>query len=539
MAAVLLIGCGNLAGLFLVRASGRGKELALRAALGATRRHLVGHLLVEALLLSLAGGAIGLLLASLGLKILVALSPTALPRAQEIALDGPVLLFTLGASLAAGLIFGAGPAIRAARSDLGSGMKRAGANWDRPAAGTGRRLTVRGLLVVAEVALALVLLAGAGLFLRSFQRVQTVDPGFDPDRLLIARLSLPRGRYSDAATLVRFHESLSERLRSLPGVESVGVVSLLPLSGLNATTDFTVVEHPPLDPSQVPAALYRVADADYFRTLRIRMVRGRAFTSRDNAQAVPAVIINEHLASRFFPGEDPVGMHINLDDTDEGPRRVEIVGVAADVKQMSLDAGPSADVYVPFLQAHAGNATWLANNQFWILKCAVDPMLLASSVRSQVHAIDAEVPASNVRSMQDYLADSVGLRRFNTRLLAAFATAALALAATGIYGLIAYSVAQRTREFGIRMALGARPRDLLRQVLDEGLRLTFLGVVFGLLGALALTRLLEALLFGVSAFDPVTFGAVPLLLAAAAGLASYLPARRASLVDPAMALRSG
>jgi putative ABC transport system permease protein len=534
---VLLIGCANLAGLLLVRAASRRREMALRVALGATRGRLLRQLLTESLLLSSAGGVLGLVLSAWGLQALVALCPATLPRADTIGLDGRVLLFTLGVSALTGLLFGIGPAMRGSRVDPNRDLKDG-----RGPAGGAPDGGARDLLVAAEVALAMVLLAGAGLYVRSFARLQGIDPGFDAENVLVARLSLPRQKYARPEALAQFHDRLLPRLRTLPGIESVGVISILPLSTPIATADFWVADRP-VDPEQVQAAHYRMISPDYLRTLRIRLVRGRSLTERDDARRPPVVLVNETLAARYFPREDPVGRHLMIDDADAGPRAAEIVGVVADVRHQGLDAEPVLDVYVPHLQVHADTAVWLANNQFWVLRAAAPGMALenaafARAVRREVAAVDREVAASDIRPLEAYVADSIGLRRFNLRLVAIFAATALMLAAMGLYGLVAYSVGRRTREIGIRVALGARRGDILGLILGAGLRVLAIGMGAGLCGALALTRLLQGLLFGVRPHDPATFAAVAGVLGAVALLASWIPARRAARIDPARALRT-
>ncbi len=532
---VLLIACSNLANLLLARASARHKEIAIRTALGATRGRIVRQLLTESLLLAVAGGGLGLLLAAWGVHLLLALSPADLPRAQEINLDGSVLGFTLAVSILAGMIFGLALALQASKVDLNQELKGASrGSGDGPA---GNR--VRSLLVISEVALSLVLLASAGLFIKSFQRLQGVNPGFEAKHLLAARLSLPTGRYSRPDAVAGFYERLRPRIERLPGVESVSPVSILPLSGLTPSVEFTSLEHPPSSLAEIPAAQYRMIGPGYFHTMKIPLLQGREFTERDRADAPGVVIINQTLARRFWPGGNPLGSHLKLDDSDGNPppRAVEIVGVVGDVKHVGLDDEPAPGIYVPYYQIPQARMTWATNNMYWVVRTATDPMTLAAAVRREAAAVDKDVPASSIRSMEQYLAASVAPRRFNLQLLSAFAVAALILAATELYGVISYSVEQRTREIGLRMALGAQGRDVLRLVVREGMRLALIGVAVGLICALIITRLMTSLLFEVSANDPVTFAVIALSLIVVALLACYLPARKATKVDPMIALR--
>jgi putative ABC transport system permease protein len=530
--AVLLITCVNLANLALVRASGRHKEMAIRLALGATRQRLVQQLVTENMLLALLGGGVGLLLAFYGIPLLLALSPADLPRVAEVGVDFRVLGFTLALSLLAGVIFGLAPAWQSTRVDLNETLKESG----RGPGGGARASRARNLLVVSEIALSVVLLAGAGLLVKSFLRLQAVNPGFEAENALAVRLSLPRATYSNRAAVTAFYDKLQPRLESLPGVEAVGFVSALPLSGVLASIPFTI-DGRATAPDEAHRADYRVANAGYFRALKIPLIAGREFSERDTAETPPVALISQSLARRYWPGADPVGARLRIDDNNQGPRPVEIVGVVGDVKHLSLDGEPAPHIYLPVHQVHEDGVVWLTNNQYWLLRTTVDPLTLAAAARREIQAVDRSAPTSNIRTMEQYLAASVAPRRFNLWLLTVFAGAALLLAATGLYGVISYGVAQRRREIGIRIALGAQAGDVLKLVIGQGMALAVIGVALGLAAALALTRLMESLLFGVSATDPQTFIVIALLLAFVALLACYVPARRAMKVDPLVALR--
>ncbi|HVR70002.1 MAG TPA: FtsX-like permease family protein, partial [Vicinamibacteria bacterium] len=385
-------------------------------------------------------------------------------------------------------------------------------------------------------AVSVVLLTGAGLLVRSFLRLQAVDPGYRTDRLLTLRVSLPKGRYAERASLAAFHDRLAPRLQALPGVRAVGAASVAPLTPWRATINFTVLGQPPPPPENVPLANYRAVSETYFAAMEIPVLRGRAFTPADGAAAEPVAVVNRTLAERYWPGGDPIGAHLTIDD-EPRRRQVRVAGVVGDVKHYGLDDAPSLDVYVPYAQAPQSVAVWLANSTSWVLRTSLEPAVLAPAVRDEVQAVDAEVAATTLQSMDAALAGTVAPRRFNVLLLETFALGALLLAAGGIYAVTASLAAQRTRELGIRLALGARRRQILSLVLAQGMAPVLAGLAVGLAAALALARLIEGLLFGVAARDPATFALAPLLLAAAAAAASYLPARRATRIDPVQALR--
>ncbi len=528
---VLLITCANLANLALARATGRRHEMAIRAALGATRRRLVQQIATESLLLALLGAGLGLLLAFYGIDFLLALSPATLPRAEEVGIDFRVLGFTLTLSLLAGALFGLAPAWQATRVSFNEELK-----GGRGTGGGERQNRARSLLVVSEIALSVVLLVGAGLLIKSFLRLQAVNPGFEAENALIIRLSLPKAQYSNRAAVTAFYENLRPRLESLPGIEAVGFVSALPLSGSLHSIPFTI-DGRATSPDEAQRADYRVVDAGYFRALKIPLIEGRDFNGLDTAETPPVALISLNLARRHWPNGSPIGAPLRIDDNNQGPRPVEVVGVVGDVKHLSLDGEPAPHIYLPIHQTHEDGVAWLTNHQYWLLRATVAPLTLSAAARREIQAVDRNAPASNIRTMEQYLAVSVAPRRFNLRLLTIFAAAALILAATGLYGVISYGVARRKRELGIRVALGARPGAVLKLVIGQGMALAIIGVALGLIAALALTRLMEGLLFGVSATDPLTFIVIALMLTLVALMACYIPARRATKVDPLVALK--
>ena len=527
---VLLIACANVANLLLARAAARHREMAIRGALGASRSRVVRLLLTESVLLAVVGGAAGLLLAIWSLDLLVSLKPANLPRLAEIGVNRTVFFFTLAVSLVTGIVFGLAPALQASKPDLNEGLKES----SRGTSGGPRRQQVRALLVVSEIALSLVLLVGAGLMMRSFSRLLAVDPGFKPDHVLTAFVSLPVSKYSKREEQAAFFDRLVERLRNLPGVTSAGVVSDLPLFG-GSSTGFEIDGRPAPLPGQRPMTDYRMINPDYFNTMGMRLVKGRAFSRHDTEDAPGVVIINETLAARFFPGETPIGKRIGLSGNPRDWR--EIVGVAGDIRNYGLDVDVKPEVYVPFLQNAPGYLSGVASAMNVMVRSTNDPSALAPALREQVQALDKDQPVSEIRTMEWYLADSMAQRRFNMLLLGAFAGLALVLAAVGIYGVIAYTVTQRTHEMGIRIALGARGGDILRLIFAHSMATTLAGIVIGLGAAFGLTRLLQNLLYQVTATDPFVFASIPVLLLLVAMLATYIPARRAMKVDPITALR--
>jgi len=534
VALVLLITCSNLANLMLVRASARRKEMAIRAAMGASRSRLIQQLLTEGSILALLGGTLGLLLATWGVKFLLLLSPANLPRAGEVSIDLRVLAFTLGLSLLSAVIFALVPALQASKVGLNEALKAGG----RSSTGSGLGNRTRSLLVISEVALSLVLLIAAGLLVKSFQRIQKVSPGLDTNNLLVARLSLPQSTYKDRESMKVFYEKIAGRIGVLPGVESVGLTNVLPLSGMNARTDFSIVGRAVLSLKDLPGAQNRWVSPGYFSTMKIPILEGREFNEFDTAHAQNVVVIDEALARRYWPNESPIGAQLRFDEGEPIQRELVVVGVVGDVKHFGLDEEPLATLYAPFYQMPENLVPVWASRINLVARTASDPMILSTLVRGEVLAIDRNVPASNIRTMDQFLSASVAQRRFNVLLLTLFAAAALLLTTSGIYAVISYSVAQRTHEIGLRMALGAQRSDVLKVVVGQGLRLVLIGVVIGLAAALVFNRILSSLLFGVSTVDPITFAVMPLLLIGVALLASFNPARRATKIDPVIALRS-
>ncbi len=520
---VLLIACANVANLLLARAASRQKEIAIRTALGASRLRVIRQLLTESLLLSLLGGLFGLLFAFWGVDLLVAASPADLPRLGEIGLDARVLMFTLGMTLLTGIIFGLAPALQASHADVGESLKEGGRTGSEGA----RRNRVRSALVVVEVALSLVLLVGAGLLIQSFWRLLHVNPGFQADNVLTADV-LMRAKAEQRAAL--FQDTL-QRVAQLPGVEAVGAVHPLPLGGTFEAYTFRIEGRPPAPPGQEPAADFRIVSPDYFRAMGIQLRRGRAFTERDNMDAPQTMIVNETFARRFFPDGDAIGQRVTASDSDDETPPREIIGVVSDVRHAGLDAEAGPEYYISYLQTETPPRLTV------VARTAGDPVSLAQPLRGAIRQVDPNAPIFNVRTMNQLLAESVARRRFNMMLLGAFSVVALVLASIGIYGVMSYSVTQRTHEIGIRIALGAQARDVLRMVVGQGMILALIGTGLGVAAALLLTRLMSSLLFGVSATDPLTYAAISLLLILMAFLACYLPARRATRVDPMTALR--
>ncbi|HEY0321330.1 MAG TPA: ABC transporter permease [Pyrinomonadaceae bacterium] len=528
---VLLIACANVANLMLARASARQHEIAIRRALGAGRIRLIRQLLTESLLLSVLGGVLGLLLAAWGVELLMKLSPANISELGEVGLNPTVLWFTLAMSLLTGVVFGLAPAIQASNPNLHETLKDAA----RGASAGLHRNRMRSLLVISEFSLALMLLISAALLIRSFWQLQTVDPGFGSENILTARLWLPQpnqpetGPYFKHERRAQLYRQVIERVAALPGVQSVGGVSQLPLDGVQPTNSFTI-EGKSSDPTEVRAAQSMLASPGYFNTLGIPLIKGRLFTEQDDEKAQPVAVVNQTLAQRFFPGEDPVGKRIQMRSTRTQAPWVTIIGIVHDVKTEGLDVETKPQVYQTVLQA--SNLSLAL-----VIRTSSDPGALSEVVRREVRAVDSDLPVFGVRTMEQVMAKTVSQRRFAMVLLGVFASIALALSATGLYGVLAYSVSQRTREIGIRMALGASPGDVLRMVIAQGLILTFAGVAVGLAGAFVVTRFLSSLLFGVSPRDPVTFACITLLLSVVALLACYVPARRATKVDPMIALR--
>jgi putative ABC transport system permease protein len=518
---VLLIACANVGSLLLALAVGRRREIAVRLALGAARGRIVRQLLTESLMLSLFGGGIGLLLAVWLTEAIRALAAGQIPRAELIAVDGPVLGFTMLVSIATGLIFGLAPALQASHADLNAALKD-GTRGTSTAGG--HRL--RGALVVTEVALSLVLLVGAGLMIKSFWRLQQVNPGFDPQSLLSVEVALPESKYPESRERATFFQQTLERISALPGVRGASVINSPPLSGRRNISVFPIEGRPEAKGiSDATLADFREISPDYFKMMSIPLLEGREFTDRDTQNAPKVTIISQSFTARYAASEDLVGRRLRVDDD-----WFTVIGVASDVRQSGLDEEAAPHVYIPYLQFSPARAGLL-------VRTTGDPLSMVGAVRAAIQNVDHDQPIYNVSTITEMISTAVAPRRLNLVLLGGFAMVALTLAAVGIYGVMANLVTQRTGEIGLRMALGARPRDVLRLVIMRGLSLAALGVGVGLGASLALARLMTTLLYGVSASDPITFAAITVLLLSVALLACFVPARRASKVDPMVALR--
>jgi len=534
VALVLLIACANVANLLLVRTVERRREIALRAALGAGRLALVRHVLAESLILAVAGGALGLLLAGWGVSALLALGGQSLPRAGAIGIDLPVLLFSVGLSLLTGLLFGLAPAAHASRLDIREALNEE--SRGTTSSQGSRRL--RRAFVVAQVALATTLLIGAGLLLRSFERLQAVSPGFNAGGLLVADLPLSPVGYPDDQRRQAFVERLLERVGGLPGVEGAGTTTTLPMAGGGATLHFNIHGRPPKGPEDYIMAGYRAVSPRYLSTLDVPLLSGRPFDERDRPGSARVVVVNETMARKFFGGQNPIGQRLSVgtEPDDESPW-MEVVGVVGDVRQ-SFDADAKAEMYVPYLQGTPHPVlAGLFRNVSIVARSAGDPMLVAQGLRQAVADVDRDQPVVKLRTMEQAISTTVAQPRFRAVLVGLFAAIALVLAAIGVYGVMAYGVSQRTHEIGVRMALGAPGPEVVRLVLAEAVGLTVAGLALGIGGGALLSRLIAGLLFDTSPVDAVTFVVVPLVLAAVTLLAGYLPARRAMAVEPVVALR--
>ena len=522
---VLLIACANVANLLMARATGRQRELAVRAALGAGRWRLVRQLMAESLLLAAIGGAAGLCLGWWAVHLLRAFVAQRLDvqRLDAVAIDGWVLAFTAGVAVLSGVLFGMFPALMAAGAELTDALKQGGRGGT---AGRGNR--ARSAFVVVEVALALILLTGAGLLIRSFTRLMDVDAGFDPSRTITFDIGLPGSRYQGPPQVAGFFRRLFERVDALPGVEASGAISFLPLTGLASATGYAVVGEPAPPPGHAPVTDVRAVSHDYFRAMNVPLVRGRLFT-HDEADAAGRIVINEAMARRHWPGRDPIGQRLRISWGASGED--EVIGVVGDTRHEGLASEPRPTIYWPHLRLPYGAMTVT-------VRTAGDPRTVLSAVTAAVRELDPQLAVADVRTMQQVVDDSVAQQRVTTTVLGVFAAAALLLAAVGIYGVIAFTVTERTQEIGIRMALGASRAAVLRMVVGRALLLASIGVVLGAAGAVVLTRFMAGMLFGVTPTDPATFVAVAAVLFGVAAVAGYVPGRRATRVDPVVALRA-
>ena len=520
---LLLIACANIANLMLARTASREKEIAIRTALGASRLRVLRLLLGESLLLSLAGGLLGLLLALWGTDALIALAPDNIPRLNEVGIDVRVFGFTLAIALLTGIVFGLIPALQSAKPDLNEALKEG----TRGSTGgvAGRR--TRNVLVAVEVALSLVLLIGAGLMIKSFVRLQQRQLGFNPDNLLTASLTLSRSKYAEDRQQQAFFKDALQRIQSLPGVQAVAATTALPLTLSISGSDFRIEGRPEPQAGQEMIVNTSGVSPEYFRTLGVPVLKGREFSDRDTDDSPLVAVINNDLAKVYFPNEDPINKRISFTD---GESWISIVGVTGDVKRLGLDTDAKPEVYLPYLQA-------ASRSMSLVVRSNADPAGLAAAMKTQIQMIDKDLPLDEARTMQELLAESNSGRRFNMLLLTMFAGVALLLAIVGIYGVMSYTVAQRTKEIGIRVAIGAQAGDVFRMVIGHGMMLALIGIALGLTAAFGVTRLMSSMLFGVEPTDPTTFIVIALLLAVVAFVACYIPGRRATKVDPLVALR--
>jgi len=526
VAFVLLIACTNVANLLLSRAAAREREVAIRTAVGASRARLVRQFLTESGLLAIIGGAIGVALAYWGLDLLVAIAPSDVPRLDQIRIDSRVLIFSLGMSILTGLVFGLVPALHASKANLNESLKEGGRGTTTGI--QGRR--VRNSLVVTEVAIALVLLIGAGLMIRSFMHLQRVDIGFNPDNLLTARVQLSGNRYRDNQAAINFYKQLNERIEQFPGVTGAGAISTLFLSKTPSSSNFSIEGRPQPPPTEQVEVPIDIVNQSFFKVMEIPLVRGRSFEERDGPDAPPVIIINETMARRFWPGEDAIGKRMKFASPDSDDPWIEIIGIVGDVRRTGFDAEVRPETFLPHAQAPS-------RGLMMVIRADSDPSQLASSFRAAVREIDSDQPVFEVRTMDTRLGEMMAQRRLNMILFGIFAAVALLLASVGIYGIISHNVTERTHELGVRMALGASRGNVLKLILRQGMTLTAIGIGFGLAGAFGLTRVMSSLLYGVSATDPLTFVLIALMLGVVALAACLIPARRATKVDPISALR--
>jgi len=524
---VLLIACANLTTMLLARAAAREHEMAIRVALGAGPLRLLKQVLTESVLLALIGGVAGVLLALWGVELLKVIGAQTVPRLREVNVDLGVLGVTLAISVGTGMFFGLVPGLASARPELTEALKEGGRSSTQ---GAGRN-RLRNALVIAEVALALVLLSGAGLLMKSFVRLQNVNPGFNPRNALTFEVSLPKIQYPDNLSMVRFNNEAQRRIAALPGVQAAGFSTILPLAGTNSDSSFAIEGQPSNDRTPSPDEENRQVSPDYFRALEIPLIKGRLFTDADKADAPPVIIVNQAFAKKFWPKQDAVGKRIVMGGMSEHPNWITIVGVVGDVRHFGLDVDPKPEMYVPFAQDPYFTT-------IYVVRSNQDAVSLLPAIRREIQAIDSAVPLANVRTFEQVIADSVAPRRLSVVLLGVFAGVAVLLASVGIYGVMSFLVVQRTQEIGVRMALGAQRGDVLKLILGRSLKLISAGAAIGLVVALMSTGALRALLYNVSAFDTPTFVLVTILLAAVALAASYLPAMRATKADPMVALHA-
>jgi putative ABC transport system permease protein len=523
---VLMIACANVAGLLLARVTARHKEVAVRIALGASRWRIIRQLLTESIILSALSGLLGLVFAYAGIRLLVALTPPDVPRLHEIGLYIPVFLWTLVISIFTGVLFGLAPALQASRPDLNDALKKsAGRNQ-----GGFQRGGFRNLLIVSEVALALLLSVGAGLMIKSFLRLQQVSPGFEANNLLTMNIALPRQKYQQPQQANAFFDQLAERIKTLPGVKSVSGIDPLPFSNSNATTGFLIEGAPAVPLAERPDVGERAVTPAYFETMGIPVLKGRSFTAQDRDNTPHVIIVNEALASRYWPNQDVIGKRLGFEEDPSKQSWREIVGVVGNVKHQGLEAEAKPEVYFPYQQLPK-------NFMSVVVRTSSDPVSMISAIRSQVFTVDKDQPVFDIMTMDQRLAKSVASSRFVMLLLGTFSVLALGLAAVGLYGAMAYLVTQRTQEIGLRMALGARRIDVFKLVVGKGMRLAMIGTAIGLVASLALTRVMGTLLFEVTPTDALTFVIVSVVLLTVALLACYIPARRATNVDPLTSLR--
>lgn len=524
---VLLIACANVANLLLVKASGRDKEVAVRMALGANRSRIIGQLITESILLALCGGLFGVLFALWGTDALLALVPEDIPRAMEVTADLGVLGFAMLVSLTTGILFGMAPALQCSRQNLQESIREGSGRHGSDRKGN----RVRNLLIIGEVAISLLLVVGAGLMMRTFFTLNAVDPGFNPENVYSARVWIPPSRYDEDEKITNFYREIIERVRGIPGVQSAGAVLSLPVnSGINGSLSFSI-EGRPVEPGYEPVSGFQLVSSDYFKTMGIPVLHGRTITDADNEDAPLVALVNQALADEHWPGENPLGNRIawgNIEDDEV--ELATIVGIVGNTRHSGLDEETRTEIYRPYSQAPMPFMTL-------VVKSAMEESSIVSALRSVVAEVDPGQPVIEAMTMDQVLAGSLGQRRFNMLLLGLFAGAALLMAAVGLYGVLSYSVTQRSREIGISMALGASTGHIVGKIVREGFRLIIIGLVIGTLGAVALTRLITSLIYGVSVTDPVTFILGILLMTAVALTACYLPALRASRLDPVSVLR--